>query len=59
MRYRSSYRRRRNSSKSAWIIILGLMVGAGAYMFSSPSFEREDPIIKSKKPHILEQKRPT
>ncbi len=47
MRYRSSYRRRRNSSKSAWIIILGLMVGAGAYMFSSPSFEREDPIIKS------------
>jgi len=23
------------------------MVGAGAYMFSSPSFEREDPIIKS------------
>jgi len=45
--YRSSYRRRRNSSKSAWVIILGLMVGAGVYMFTSPSFEREDPVIKS------------
>jgi hypothetical protein len=48
MRYRSSYsRRRRSSSKSAWVIILGLMVGAGVYMFTSPSFEREDPVIKS------------
>jgi len=45
--YRSSYRRRRNSSKSAWVIILGLMVGAGIYMFTSPSFEREEPVIKS------------
>jgi hypothetical protein len=48
MRYRrSSYGRRRGSSKSAWIIILGLMVGAGAYMFTSPAFERDDPIIES------------
>ncbi len=39
MRYRSgygSYRRRRNGSKSAWGLILGLMVGAGVYMFTSP-----------------------
>ncbi len=48
MRYRrSSYGRKRGNSKSAWIIILGLMVGAGAYMFTSPAFEREDPIIQS------------
>ncbi len=50
MRYRSgygSYRRRRNGSKSAWGLILGLMVGAGVYMFTSPLFEREDPVIMS------------
>ncbi len=51
MRYRRSsygYGRKRGSSKSAWIIILGLIVGAGAYMFTSPAFEREDPVIQSK-----------
>ena len=52
MRYRrssyGSYGRRRGSSKSAWIIILGLLIGVGAYIFTSPTFEREDPIIQSK-----------
>ncbi|NEW60377.1 M23 family metallopeptidase [Sulfurovum sp. bin170] len=36
------------SSKSAWIIMLGLSVGAGAYIFTSPAFEREQPVIETK-----------
>jgi hypothetical protein len=47
MRRRKSYSSNSKSSKSTWVIILGLALGAGAYMFTSPAFERESPVIKS------------
>jgi hypothetical protein len=47
MRRRKSYSSNRKSSKSTWVIILGLALGAGAYMFTSPDFEREAPVIES------------
>jgi hypothetical protein len=49
MRRRSSYGSygRKKSSNSAWIIILGLMIGAGAYIFTSQGFERNVPVIES------------
>jgi len=46
MRRRSSYRRRK-SSNSGWIVILGLMIGAAAYIFTSQGFERNTPLIHS------------
>ena len=46
MRRRSSYGRKK-SSNSAWIIILGLMIGAGAYIFTSQGFERNTPLVHS------------
>ncbi|SFV61952.1 Peptidase, M23/M37 family [hydrothermal vent metagenome] len=48
MRRRRTYGSNNRSSKSTWVIILGLAVGAGAYIFTNPAFEREKPIIKSK-----------
>jgi len=45
-RRRRSYGRRK-SSNSLWIVILGLMIGAGAYIFTSQGFERNAPLIKS------------
>jgi len=46
MRRRRSYGRRKSSS-SAWIIILGLMIGAAAYVFTSQGFERNVPVVQS------------
>ena len=46
MRRRSSYRRRK-SSNSGWIVILGLMIGAAAYIFTSQGFERNAPVVHS------------
>jgi hypothetical protein len=48
MRRRKSSYSNGGSSKSTWIIILGLALGAGAYIFTSPAFEREDPVIETK-----------
>jgi len=47
MRRRRSYSRNK-SSKSTWIIIMGLALGASAYMFTNPDFEREQPVIETK-----------
>jgi len=46
MRRRRSYGRKK-SSNSLSIIILGLLIGASAYIFTSSGFERDMPIIKS------------
>ena len=46
MRRRRSYGRRKNSN-SLGIIILGLLIGAGAYVFTSQGFERNAPMVKS------------
>jgi len=43
---RRSYGRKK-SSNSGWIIFLGLLIGAGGYMFTSKDFERNAPIVKS------------
>jgi murein DD-endopeptidase MepM/ murein hydrolase activator NlpD len=45
-RRRRSYGRQKSSS-SAWIIILGLMIGAAAYVFTSQGFERNIPVVQS------------
>ena len=47
MRRRRSYSSNKKSSKSTWVIILGLAIGAGGYIFTSPAFEREAPVIES------------
>jgi murein DD-endopeptidase MepM/ murein hydrolase activator NlpD len=44
---RRSYGRKK-SSNSGWIVFLGLLIGAGGYMFTSKDFERNAPIVKSK-----------
>ena len=46
-RRRRSYSSNHRSSNSTWIMILGLSVGASAYIFTSPAFEREDPVIET------------
>jgi len=46
MRRRRTYGRRK-SSNSLGIIILGLLIGAGAYIFTSQGFERNVPMVKS------------
>lgn len=47
-RRRSSYSsRNKGSSKSIMVIVLGLMLGAGAYLMTAKEFERVDPVIKS------------
>ena len=38
---------RKKSSNSLTIILLGLLIGAGAYMFTSKGFERNAPIVHS------------
>jgi len=45
-RRRYSYGRK-NSSNSLGIIILGLLIGAGAFIFTSQGFERNKPVIQS------------
>ncbi len=47
MRRRNSYNRRnKRGSKSMMIILLGLLLGAGAYLMTAKEFERIDPVIK-------------
>ncbi len=46
-RKRNIYAKNRGSSKSVLVIILGLLVGAGAYVFTAKEFEREAPVIKA------------
>ena len=47
-RRRSSFsNRNKGNSKSIMIIVLGLMLGAGAYLMTAKEFERVDPVIKS------------
>jgi murein DD-endopeptidase MepM/ murein hydrolase activator NlpD len=38
---------KKKSSKSALIVVLGLMLGGGAYVVTSPAFERDMPSIES------------
>ena len=45
---RRSYGRKK-SSNSLWIVILGLLIGASAYVFTSQGFERNVPRIESEK----------
>jgi len=47
MRRRRNYYGRKKSSNSLGIIILGLIIGAGAYIFTSQGFERNIPMVKS------------
>ena len=44
---RRRYGRHKESSSSLWIIILIALIGAGAYVYTSASFERNAPIIDS------------
>ena len=44
---RRRYGRQRQSSSSLWIVILIALVGAGAFMYTSASFERNAPSIES------------
>jgi len=46
-RRRNIYAKKRGSSKSLLIVILGLLVGAGAYIFTAKEFEREAPVIEA------------
>ncbi len=46
-RRRNIYAKKRGSSKSVLVVILGLLVGAGAYVFTAKEFEREAPVIKA------------
>jgi len=46
MRRRRTYGRKK-SSNSLGIVILGLLIGAGAYIFTSQGFERNLPVVKS------------
>jgi len=46
-RRRTYSSRRKGSSKGLIFIILGLIFGGGAYIFTSPDFERVDPVIES------------
>ena len=46
MRRRRTYGRKK-SSNSLGIIILGLLIGAGAFVFTSEKFERNQPVIQS------------
>jgi len=46
-RKRNIYRKSNSSSKSFMVVLLGLMIGGGAYIFTSSGFEREKPVIKS------------
>ncbi len=47
MRRRKIYSSKKNSSKGTLFVVLGLIFGGGAYIFTSPSFERVKPVIKS------------
>jgi len=46
-RRRKIYSSNKGSSKGTLFIVLGLIFGGGAYIFTSPSFERVKPVIKS------------
>jgi hypothetical protein len=46
MRRRRTYGRKK-SSNSLGIVILGLLIGAGAFVFTSERFERNQPVIQS------------
>ena len=46
MRHRRGYGRKK-SSGTGWIMILAAFAGAGAYVFTSPSFERNAPRIQA------------
>jgi len=47
-RRRSSYSsRKKSNSKSIMVVVLGLMLGAGAYLMTAKEFERVDPVIKT------------
>ncbi|HHB95147.1 MAG TPA: M23 family peptidase, partial [Campylobacterales bacterium] len=41
------YNNRKKSSKGTMFVVLGLIFGGGAYIFTSPAFERVDPMIES------------
>ena len=47
MRRRSYSYGRKKSSNSLGIVILGLLIGAGAFVFTSEGFERNKPLIES------------
>jgi len=47
MRRRSYRYGRKKSSNSLGIIMLGLLIGAGAFVFTSQGFERNKPVIQS------------
>ena len=44
---RRGYGRQRQSSGSLWIVILIALIGAGAYIYTSASFERNAPSVES------------
>lgn len=46
-RKRNIYGKNKGNSKSFMVILLGLIIGGGAYIFTSEGFEREKPVIKS------------
>jgi murein DD-endopeptidase MepM/ murein hydrolase activator NlpD len=43
----NSSNKNKSGSKTGLITVLGLLIGAGAYIFTSPDFEREAPIIET------------
>ena len=44
---RRSYSYRKKSSNSLGIVILGLLIGAGAFVFTSQGFERNIPVVQT------------
>jgi len=52
------YNRKKGSSKGTLFVVLGLIFGGGAYMFTSPSFERVDPVIESAESLYWNRKEP-
>ncbi|CAA6805254.1 MAG: Peptidase, M23/M37 family [uncultured Sulfurovum sp.] len=55
---RRAYGRNDRSSSSLWIVILIALIGAGAYVYTSKSFERDAPSIESGKSVYWNRKDP-
>jgi murein DD-endopeptidase MepM/ murein hydrolase activator NlpD len=57
-RRKNIYAKKRGSSKSVLIILLGLLIGASAYVFTAKEFERVAPEIKADKQLYWNRKDP-
>jgi murein DD-endopeptidase MepM/ murein hydrolase activator NlpD len=57
MRHRRGYGRKK-SGGTAWMMVLAALVGAGAYVFTSPSFERNAPRVQANDDMFWNRKAP-